>query len=191
MSKRGQSKYMPSMRVKAISGQMGAHRHPGDLAAQHDAMNAKAKTNQVKGKRGGDCNRTQCQRPGAWWYNRTMQAYYCGDCAGAINESCLYKDHIVSFGSTIYVMPPTVSRDDYVEGGHGILITTADGESSLFETAATLDDAGVGFRMACRVADLRTDGSPPFHYSELRDRMLKIRQLIQTTYPDLELVEFV
>lgn len=190
MAKRGQSKYMSHMRAKAISGQMGAHRQPGDLAARHDAMNVKAKTNQAKGKRGGDCNRTQCQRPGAWWYNKTMRAYYCGDCAGAINESCLHKDHIVTFGSMIYVNPPTAWIDAEVGGIWNLTICTHDGTESIetYRTNAEAEEALCKFHCA---ADLRTNGSPPFHYSELRDKMLRIRQMIQTSYPDLELAEFV
>jgi len=40
----------------------------------------------LKGKRGGNCNREACQRPGATWFNKTMNAYYCPSCAERINE---------------------------------------------------------------------------------------------------------
>lgn len=32
------------------------------------------------------CNRTACQKPGAAWWNTSTRAYYCADCAKAINE---------------------------------------------------------------------------------------------------------
>jgi hypothetical protein len=38
-----------------------------------------------KGKRLGSCNRTACQQPGAFWYNRTMHSWYCTRCAHKIN----------------------------------------------------------------------------------------------------------
>lgn len=190
MAKRGQSKYMSHMRAKAIAGQMGAYRQPGDALSQYEAMNAKAKTNAAKGKRGGDCNRTQCQRPNAWWYNKTMQAYYCADCAGAINESCLFKDHIVTFGSMVYVKPPVVQVEEFEEVCH-VTITTADGLNTVYEFTNTKEEAEEAFEKACHITGLRPDGTPPFHYSELREKMLKLRGLIQERYPDVAMVEFV
>lgn len=38
-----------------------------------------------KGKRLGSCNITRCQRPGAYWYNSVMGAWYCSECAHEIN----------------------------------------------------------------------------------------------------------
>ncbi len=38
-----------------------------------------------KGKRLGSCNITRCQRPGAYWYNKVMDAWYCSECADGIN----------------------------------------------------------------------------------------------------------
>lgn len=38
-----------------------------------------------KGKRLGSCNVTACQRPGAYWYNKVMKAWYCTSCAREIN----------------------------------------------------------------------------------------------------------
>lgn len=196
MAKKGQSKYMKHLRVtKSIASNMQVlgKAGRGSVLEQHDAMYEKAKTNAAKGKRGGDCNRTQCQRPNAWWYNKTMQAYYCADCAGAINESCLFKDHIVSFGSMVYVMPPVIRKDDHLNGGHALVITTADGtwHVQYCQEAADEDAAADAFKKACRMTGLRPDGTPPFHYSELRDKMLKMRERIQEAYPMLEMVEFV
>jgi hypothetical protein len=38
-----------------------------------------------KGLRLGSCNVTACQRPGAYWYNSVMKAWYCTSCAHEIN----------------------------------------------------------------------------------------------------------
>ena len=38
-----------------------------------------------KGKRLGSCNVTACQRHGAYWYNKVMDAWYCTECAHQIN----------------------------------------------------------------------------------------------------------
>lgn len=184
MATRGQSKYMPHLRKPKATGPVS------DALTRHDSMIVKAKTNEKKGQRGGDCNRTQCQRPNAWWYNKTMQAYYCGDCAGAINESCTHKDHIVSFGSKVYVMPPSIKIEE-AEGAHRVVITTADGTSTIHSSSVLKEDAESEFIEAAWLTDLRSDGSAPFHYSELRDKMIKIRALIAERYPDEKMVEFV
>ena len=39
-----------------------------------------------KGKPNGSCNRRACQRPGATWFNRGTQSYYCTDCAHMLNR---------------------------------------------------------------------------------------------------------
>lgn len=184
MATRGQSKYMPHLRAKAkASVQRGWQRgwaavSKSDTLLQHEANEAKAKTNAQKGKRGGDCNRTQCQRPHAWWYNKTMQAYYCGDCAGAINESCLTRDHIESFPNKIYVNPPMAAIDEFVEGGFQVLVTTADGTGTAYQLTNTKEEADDALREFYREADLRSDGSAPFHYSELPAKMEALKERI-------------
>jgi len=40
-----------------------------------------------KGKEDGACNRQNCQEPGATWFNRVMNAWYCPPCAMRINQS--------------------------------------------------------------------------------------------------------
>lgn len=40
----------------------------------------------LKGKQGGNCNVTACQRPGATWWNTSTRAYYCPHCAREINR---------------------------------------------------------------------------------------------------------
>lgn len=39
----------------------------------------------LKGKQGGNCNVTACQKPGATWWNTSTRAYYCAHCASEIN----------------------------------------------------------------------------------------------------------
>jgi hypothetical protein len=39
----------------------------------------------LKGKKGGNCNRTACQQPEATWYNHSTRAYYCEPCAQNLN----------------------------------------------------------------------------------------------------------
>lgn len=39
-----------------------------------------------KGLKFGSCNRTACQAPGANYYNHTMHAYYCKECALLLNK---------------------------------------------------------------------------------------------------------
>lgn len=193
MATRGQSKYMTHLRNRLMP-KKSASMHSSDSngpQAQHDAMCAKAKTNVAKGKRGGDCNRTACQRPGAaWWYNKTMQAYYCEGCAAAINESCMHKDHIVSFGSMIYVNPPTSRIEEQTGGSHRFIVATADGT----ETHEDHVDYNAAFNAQwewCVLTGVRTDNTPPYHYGELRGKMLGVRKQIEKLYPDQELVEFV
>lgn len=39
-----------------------------------------------KGHKGGSCNRTACQAPGAWWYHHDTHAFYCRHCARELNK---------------------------------------------------------------------------------------------------------
>jgi len=41
----------------------------------------------LKGVFNGNCNRTDCQKPGATWYNHSTQRYYCPHCADMINDA--------------------------------------------------------------------------------------------------------
>lgn len=38
-----------------------------------------------KGLKGGHCNVTACQEPGAYYYNKSTRKYYCKYCADRIN----------------------------------------------------------------------------------------------------------
>lgn len=42
---------------------------------------------ELKGVKGGNCNRTACQMPGANWYNPYTYAHYCKGCADLLNET--------------------------------------------------------------------------------------------------------
>lgn len=44
-----------------------------------------------KGHFQGSCNRSDCLRPGASWYNHSTQAYYCGECAQWLNSDTYNK----------------------------------------------------------------------------------------------------
>ena len=39
-----------------------------------------------KGVKGGSCNRSSCQAPGAVWFNHSTRAYYCPACAADLNR---------------------------------------------------------------------------------------------------------
>lgn len=45
----------------------------------------------LKGRKGKNCNRTHCQKPGAVWYNHGSLAWYCGHCARDLNEDRFNK----------------------------------------------------------------------------------------------------
>jgi len=46
----------------------------------------------LKGIKGGNCNRTACQKPGARYFNKSTRAYYCRECAEAINDAARIHD---------------------------------------------------------------------------------------------------
>lgn len=48
---------------------------------------SRTQLNPDKGLKGGSCNRTACQRPGANYYNYSTQKYYCRDCAEDLNRA--------------------------------------------------------------------------------------------------------
>jgi hypothetical protein len=71
-----------------------------------------------KGLKGGSCNRTACQAPGAMWFNHSTRAYYCQWCARLINESCRNDDYVKGLGHDLLTLDlpegshPTASNDD-------------------------------------------------------------------------------
>lgn len=61
-----------------------------------------------KGEKGQRCNRTACQAPGAYWFNHSTRAYYCGTCADIINnESKRFKDsYLDDLGHDLLTLDP-------------------------------------------------------------------------------------
>lgn len=50
------------------------------------SANEEKRRAELKGKDGGNCNVTACQKPGATWWNISTRAYYCPRCADEINR---------------------------------------------------------------------------------------------------------
>lgn len=59
-----------------------------------------------KGIRNGNCNRTDCQNPGATYYSVFTRAWYCGECAHMIN-SANRDDTFRMYGVTRAVFQPS------------------------------------------------------------------------------------
>lgn len=51
-----------------------------------------------KGLKGGSCNVTACQRPGAHYFNKSTRKYYCAECAEEINWPGGRKDTMELYG---------------------------------------------------------------------------------------------
>lgn len=67
----------------------GAARTPPAHASQaklSKTIRAGVENRPDKGKLNGACNRTDCQRPGATWFNTSTRAYYCEGCAREITN---------------------------------------------------------------------------------------------------------
>lgn len=52
-----------------------------------------------KGLKGGSCNRTACQGPDAYYFNKSTRAYYCKTCADAINWPGGWADTLALYGT--------------------------------------------------------------------------------------------
>lgn len=68
----------------------------------------------LKGKRGGNCNRTACQAPGAFAWSLNNHAYYCDDCARMLNwEPVNQKYWHDRYGIKRFVFrPETLTADE-------------------------------------------------------------------------------
>lgn len=53
----------------------------------------------LKGRKGGFCNVTACQKPGAYYYNKSTQKYYCEHCASEINWPGGWADCLELYGT--------------------------------------------------------------------------------------------
>ena len=59
-----------------------------------------------KGEAGKLCNVTRCQLPGAFFYNKSTQRYYCASCALAINDfRPTREDSLQMFGTQLLCEP--------------------------------------------------------------------------------------
>lgn len=61
-----------------------------------------------KGVKGQLCNRSACQSPGAYWFNHSTRAYYCGTCADLINRDSqrFQDDYLKSLGHPLLTLDP-------------------------------------------------------------------------------------
>ena len=99
-----------------------------DTMQRHEFMYKYAELNEKKGKKGGCCNITQCQKEGACCFNGSTRAYYCLSCWSDIYNSATYggqcpvdwmdpKDRVADFtfeyegGPDILLGHPTVSEE--------------------------------------------------------------------------------
>ena len=55
----------------------------------------------LKGAKGGNCNVTACQKPGAMYYNKSTQKYYCKECADEINWPGGRADTMALYGTPL------------------------------------------------------------------------------------------
>lgn len=59
-----------------------------------------------KGLKGQRCNRTACQAEGAYWYNHSTRAYYCGTCADIINAANGKDSYVIDLGHPLLTLDP-------------------------------------------------------------------------------------
>jgi hypothetical protein len=67
-----------------------------------------------KGDKNGSCNRIDCQKPGAYYFNHSTRRYYCGECARLINQACRYDSFVTGLGHDLctYENPNDEERRD-------------------------------------------------------------------------------
>lgn len=70
---------------------------------RHSAMYDLADRNEKKGKKGGSCNITQCQKDGASSWNRGSHAWYCEDCGNELNR---YNPNVMDDGAPMVDVEP-------------------------------------------------------------------------------------
>lgn len=83
-----------------------------DCMERHNFMYKYAEQNLSKGKKGGSCNVTQCQKKGASCYNKGMSAYYCekcwtdifnsATCNGLVPCDWILEEHFKEDGHYVY-----------------------------------------------------------------------------------------
>lgn len=70
-----------------VKAYMGANGGGKSLANHYGQYGYEGPQKPDKGRKGGSCNRTACQRPGAYWYNRGSMSWYCTNCAHMLNHA--------------------------------------------------------------------------------------------------------
>lgn len=65
----------------------------GDLHLSHEP------DPKLKGKKDCNCNRTDCQKPKAEWYNHSTRKWYCEECANWLNTDIFnYREAMEMWG---------------------------------------------------------------------------------------------
>jgi uncharacterized protein YecA (UPF0149 family) len=65
---------------------------------------------ELKGKLNGNCNRRDCQKPEALYYNHSTRLYYCESCANLLNR--VNRDwSIYSFGHDLCTLSELVTQE--------------------------------------------------------------------------------
>lgn len=85
---------------------------------RYDAMYQLADRNEQKGKKGGSCNITQCQKHGASSWNRGSLAWYCESCGNELNH---FNPNVMDDGEPMVAVEPDFyhaydPEGSYVEG---------------------------------------------------------------------------
>lgn len=63
-------------------------------------------SSRLKGKKGGHCNLTACQKPGAYYYNHGSMAYYCESCAHMLNRVNTRDSFVIALGHPLCTLDP-------------------------------------------------------------------------------------
>lgn len=66
-------------------------------------------TTELKGQKDGNCNRTDCQKPGAVYYNYSTRKWYCPECAHKINMMN-HSDAWRMFGHDLCIYNPDTTE---------------------------------------------------------------------------------
>jgi hypothetical protein len=85
-----------------VCGRTGVHMSK----AYQDNLQTNKPVLEGKGEKGQRCNRTACQAPGAYWYNHSTRAYYCGTCAELINAECAQDSYTQGLGHSLLTLDP-------------------------------------------------------------------------------------
>lgn len=102
-----------------------------DTWDRHNFMYKFAEVNEAKGKKGGSCNITQCQKKGASCYNGGMDAYYCSKCWDDIYSSATYHGAV----------PQDWIKQEYRQEDHHYVYGAEGGIQDLQNLVSNVSDA--------------------------------------------------